>query len=871
MPLPVLHLLFFLSGATALVYEVTWVRSLTLVFGGSHLAVTTVLTVFMSGLALGGALLGRRADTTADPLRLYGKLELGIGALALFCLALSAWYPSLYVPLARWDEENPVWLTLLRFLFAMAALLGPCTLMGGTLPVLVRLLSQEAAGLGRHLSRLYAINTLGAVAGTAAAGFVLLPQLGAAGSQWLAIGTNFAIGLAALMLRLPRLLPRDAAVCPPVPTESGQPGEVAIPGLPVGLVLFGAGLAGFCSLGYEVLWTRTLALVVGTSVYSFTIILIAFLLGIAGGSQAFGMLHRRRPWRPRTAWLVFGLVHLGIAGAACAITVWMRDLTFVAPNLQERLGGAANEFTSRQMASLLVALSYMIVPALLLGAAFPLAGALVGRLAAGHRGTGRAVGSVLAWNTVGAVLGASVTGFWLAPTVGYERSLHVLAALGAAFGLLSVLQPFCRGVWKLVPAGLAVALPLAVAFAPEWLRTWDPRDIATFMNNTRWAYTDEATAAATRARFEVLYFHEGTNETISVLRRDDGLQSFVVNGRPEASTGLGDVQLQYLLGHLPALLHRAPKSAFVLGTGAGMTLGAVAAHEAIERVVLAEIEPRVLPATRTFGDWNHQVLDSGKLHVVFNDGRNHLATTREQFDVITADPIHPWAGGAAYLYTREYFHSMRTRLNPGGVASQWLPLYELSPFDVKTVARTWSEQFEHVALFVTWWDAVLIGSDRPLDLDEVRIGSRLGGAAVSADLEKVGVRTARDVLAFFVLGDTGMRTYAADGGINTDDNLLLEFSSPRSMGVFHLIGDNLEAIARHRESLLGYLPTAADEAGRQRRERWARDLHEAGQIYDRAHTHLTRDEGGLEPCQRALVTLMARYPTYAPYRFLKSL
>ncbi|MBM4061502.1 MAG: spermidine synthase [Planctomycetes bacterium] len=868
MPL-LLHLLFFVSGATALVYQVAWVRSLTLVFGGSHLAVTTVLAVFMGGLALGGFLLGRRADRAARPLRLYGLLELGIAGFALLFLGLTTWFPTIYGPLARIAEENPAWLTLVRVALATLAMIGPTTLMGGTLPVLVRFLTQEPDRLGRFLSRLYAINTLGAVVGTAMAGFLLLQHLGAFATQVLAIGTNVAVGLVALAMPQRSFQGGERS-----PAADRQPAATAAvadsePSAPVRLALSSAFAAGFCALGYEVLWTRMLAMVVGTSVYGFTIILVAFLVGIALGSGLYGLTNRRWHWRGARAWIALGALQVAIGLAALAVTFGMRNLTQVAPNLQGWFAGGSSEFAARQWASLLVALAYMTLPATLLGAAFPMAGVLVGRHQERARGTGSAVGSVLLWNTVGAVLGAALTGFLFAPGLGYERSLHLLTAVnvGAGVLILGCLRP--RPAVRIAAAAAALALPIATCLAPGAMRLWDPRDFATYMNNTRWAFADAEVARATQANFEVLYFHEGANESISVLKRNDGLQTFVVNGRPEASTGLGDMQVQYALGHLPALLHRQPETAFVLGTGAGMTLGAVSVHPSIRRIVLAEIEPFVLPATRLFGEWNHRVLDDPKVHVVFNDGRNHLATTEERFDVITADPIHPWSGGAAYLYTREYFRSMRARLKPGGVVSQWLPLYELSIDDVKMVARTFDEQFEHVAVFVSWYDAVLVASDQPLDLDEQRLGPRMEHAPVAEDLDRIGMKTPRNLLAYFVLGDAGVARYAGEGPVNTDDNLLLEFSAPLSMGVFDLMGKNVVELGNYREQLLDYLPPAPDDAGRQRQARWTRDLHEAGKVYDVAHAHGVWDLWQSEPFQKALVTLLARYPTYAPYKFLK--
>jgi spermidine synthase len=863
----VLYLLFFLSGGAALVYEVTWVRSLSLVFGGSHLAVTTVLAVYMGGLALGSALFGKRADASRRPLRLYGALEIGIAAFALVFLGLSRAYPALYVPLARLAEENRLWLSAVRVAFAVVALLAPTTLMGGTLPLLSRLVAGRSRSLGRHLSFLYGFNTLGAVAGSLAAGFVLLRALGVTASLLAAAAVNLAVGLAAVLLPErafeaagPGEEPGAAA---PVPAEAPE----EVPARSYRLVLWGIGVSGFCALGYEVLWTRLLSMVVGTSVYGFTIMLVAFLAGIALGSHAYGLLERRRPGGgTRRAVVAFGLVEVAIGIAALAVTLLMSDLPTHATRLQGLLAGGASEFGARQGASFAVAFAYMLVPAFFMGVAFPLAGSVH---AASRQRVGAAVGDVLAWNTVGAILGSAVSGFALIYAFGIERSLQMLSVVNVGVGLAvaaSVLRP------RVLPgavAAAAVALLVALAALPHWGRAWDMKYFAIFRNNQRGAFDIQEKIQDALENTEVLYYLEGANETISVIRPRGARQAFIVNGRPEATTSPMDVQCQRTLGHLPMLLHPDPRKVFVLGTGTGMTLGATSIHPEVERIVLAEIEPGVLGAARTFAPWNHGVLDDSRLHVVFNDGRNYLATTRETFDVITADPIHPWSGGAAYLYTREYFDGVARHLRPGGIACQWLPIYELTPGDVRSVVRTFAGSFRHVMIWLTHYDAELVGSDAPLVLDEARLARRLAQPTVARDLEVVQMGTAEDFLSYFVAGTEGARAFARGGVVNTDDNLFLEFSAPESMGVGRLMGDNVAALAVARESLLPYLaPAPAAQERESQAARWERSLA-AGRLYDRAHALFLWGQRSSPEFLSLAGGLERGFPGYAPYRFLR--
>jgi len=866
-----LYVLFFLSGAAALGYQVVWVRSLALVFGGSHLAVTTVLAVFMGGLALGGWLLGRRADRSARPLRLYGLLELGIaGSAALFALLLR-FYPAIYDPLARIAETNTGWLSVLRVVFAVAGMIVPTTLMGGTLPVLSRFVAARRERFGQHLSLLYGLNTLGAVAGTVAASFLLLEAVGVSRTLWIAVAVNVVVGLVALAVP-ERTAARSAPPVPAVPAAPAiaMPGDV--PALPARLVLGGIGVSGFCALGYEVLWTRVLSLVVGTSVYSFAIMLVAFLTGIALGSQAWGVLPRvvarwDRDWRP--AVVAFASVQLAIGASAFAATYALRALPQHAARLQEQLVAGGGEFVARQATSFVLAFAFMAVPAFFMGLAFPLAGAIHARR---RDAVGGAVGEVLAFNTVGAILGAAGSGFALVYLFGIERSLQLLVVvnlgLGSAVLGTSLGAPRPRRA-AVSAAAVATALGLVVlAAVPERASLWDRKFFAVYRNNQRAAFSTPERIEDALANTDVLYYHEGLHATISVIRPKSSAQAFIVNGRVEASTHREDVQCQRTLGHLPMLVHPDPREVFVLGLGTGMTAGATSIHPGVERITLAEIEPGVLPAARTFGAYNHEVLDHPRLRVVHNDGRNFLRTTKDEFDVITADPIHPWSGGAAYLYTDEYFRIAADRLAPGGVICQWLPIYELTVEDVRSVVATFAANFRYTAIWLTYYDAEILASNDPLVLDEERLARRFADPAIAADLAAVDMGTPREFLSWFVMGDAGVRAFARGGRINTDDNLGLEFSSPRSQGVLSAMARNVEALAAFRESPLDYtVPLEDPQAETERRAFWTHAAA-AAPLADRAHALGLLDRWDDPQLATLLARLGAETPDYAPARFL---
>jgi spermidine synthase len=873
----VIYLLFFLSGAAALTYQVVWVRSLTLVFGGSHLAVTAVLSIFMGGLAIGGYAIGRRVDRVARPLRLYGFLELGIAAGALAFEGLTKIYPSIYVSLAQGQDGATVYLTVVRLLFSVVALIVPTILMGGTLPVLSRVVCRQPENLRGHLSFLYGINTLGSVVGALVAGFFLLRLYSVSATLYLAVAVNVLIGLVSLLLP-----EKAAAISSAAGASLVSPASVGIPDggpraatteredlLPLRLVLWGIGISGFCALGYEVLWTRVLTIAVGASVYGFTIILVAFLTGIGFGSEAYGALvkiFRIRDSGTRRVVAWFGTTQLLIGITALVVTIYLRDIPANTIRLQSYfLGAGVASFRVKVWANFLLAFLYMVVPALFMGAAFPLAGEALAR----HRkAVGRTVGDVLSANTVGAVLGAAVSGLLMIRLFGIERSLEILTVMNIGLGLL-VLASLRKPRW--LSAGVATATVAAIAVLalnPDMARVWDRKYFAVFRSNQPEAFSTPDKVREAVENTDVLYYAEGVESIVSVIRVKGGEQAFLTNGRVEASTHLQAQQVQFTLGHLPMLLVKNPRDVLVVGLGSGMTAGATVVHPSVEQVTLVEIEPQVLGVARTFQEYNHHVLDNPKLKVVLNDGRNFLMTTNRKFDVITADPIHPWFKGAGYLYASEYFALAAGHLKPGGVIAQWLPLYELTPQDLASVVRTFRQHFAHTMLWLVHYDAVMVGSNSPFLIDEADLDKRIAEPVIAGDLRKVEMGSASDLLSYFAMGTEGMKRFGQDGTLNTDDHLYLEFSAPFSIATPAVMASNIAAIAADRESILPNLKPAADGEAREAQvAKWGLQLA-AGRAGDPVLAQFLGGGAEDEAFVSSLRRLNMEYPWYAPGKFL---
>jgi spermidine synthase len=508
----------------------------------------------------------------------------------------------------------------------------------------------------------------------------------------------------------------------------------------------------------------------------------------------------------------------------------------------------------------------MFVPAFFMGVAFPLAGTIHGQY---KKLVGAAVGQILSYNTIGAILGSAVSGFVLIYLLGIQRSLQLIVLINIGYGLLVMVSVREKKVLNWATAGSLSIVILLLLLNPGVWRLWNIKYYAIYQSNHPEMYSTPEKAREALANTDVLYYGEGAQAIVSSIQSGEA-QFFVTNGRVEASNKSYDMQCQYTLGHLPMLLNKNPKKVFVLGTGSGMTLGATSVYPSVEQITLAEIEPKVLGVARTFGIYNHYVLDNPKLKIVFNDGRNFLMTTKEKFDVITADPVHPWFSGAGYLYSTEYFKLAAQHLNPGGVVCQWLPLYELSEENLKSIVKTVMENYSYIMVWLTHTDAELVASNSPIVLDEKELERRIQIPKVLQDLERVKMGSAEDFLSYFVMGTEGAKAYSKGGRINTDDNLYLEFSAPQSIGISSLQQSNVSNLAKYRESILPYLISPTDEAGKARQKRiWQKNL-EAARLDDRAHVLTLAGQYDDPEYEKLKAELDARYPAYAPWRFLKN-
>lgn len=770
--------LFLMSGATSLVYETLWERQLHLVVGTSQVSVITTLAAFMAGLAAGGFIAGRFADRIQRPLVVYGVLEGLIGLYALIFPLLLVVVEPLYLGFSAALDPSPVAFATFQFLLLGLFLLPPTMCMGATLPVLARFASLTAEAAGRSVGRLYGANTLGAVMGVGLAGFVLLPKLGLATTTWVTAGGNALLCVMALAIgsRAGLLPPPD----PPSAEEAAAPVPKWVPFLAA--LAF---LAGLSSLLYEVAWFRLMVLILGGSAYAFSTMLLAFLLGIGLGGWASGR------WADR-AWskggpaavfkIVFGL-QLGVAVTAWALMWTYNELPVVFVKMYEAIQGSPELLWPGK---LLVALAIMLPPALLMGASFP----VLVRLAARSTALGGPVGKLYGWNTVGAILGASLGGLVVLPLYAVRGavvtgvSLNIVAALVAAVGMAMA----GKGLPKMPIRVWWVAIAVWLIGLIHWQKPpWNPLVMTagmykyvSDMDPEEW--NREGIYEYAIEPYELLYYREGLSSVVTVAASKETDNIWLANnGKVDASTRV-DMPTQVLVAHLPFVFAKSADKTAMVGLASGISAGSALMHSRVKEFDLIELEPAIVEASHYFDDWNNRPLDDPRTTLIANDARNHFMLTPDgYYDVIINEPSNPWLSGVSNLFTREFFDLGKRKLKPGGIWGQWIQMYGMDTEDLRTLLRTFAETYRYVLLFSTIEDAdlVLVGSDQPLELTADAIAVMMErDADVAFDLQQIDCATPEDVLTRYQIDQERILEFAGDAEVNTDDNMRIEYSAP---------------------------------------------------------------------------------------------
>jgi spermidine synthase len=757
--LPLLLFMFIGSGCAALIYEVVWFQLLELVIGSSTVSLGILLGTFMGGMCLGSLLFPRLVSRRLHPLRVYAYMELGIGVIGLLLLVGMPLINSLYT---SWAPSGAAGM-FFRSIIAGICLLPPTFLMGATLPAIARWVETTPRGVA-WLGFFYGGNIAGAVIGSLLAGFYLMRVFDITITTFVAFALNVAVAILSLVIS------RSAAY-----TGSDEAQEVSIAGgaWPIYVAI---AISGLTALASQVIWTRTLTLIFGATVYTFALILAVFLVGLGIGSTLGSALSHQMK-RPRVA-LAWTQVLL------CAAMAWSGYmLTESLPWWPVDPSIASSPFFNFQLD--LVRTLWVVLPAAILwGASFPLALASV---ASRGQDPARLVGGVYAANTLGAILGALSASLILVAWIGSQRSqqlLIILAALSALFASGATAFGVESGK-KLSKYALTVSILLIAGYSELLIAMVQPLP-ARLVQYGRFANVRGATNRS-------IFVGEGMMASVAVSELPDGIRNYHNAGKVQASSDPADMRLQRMLGHLTTILQDKPSRVLVIGCGAGATAGAVSIEPRLVKETIVEIEPLVPKAAGDhFGQHNFDVIKNPKVEVVIDDGRHYLLTSKEKFDGITSDPLDPWVKGAAALYTTEFFEIAKQHLNPGGFVTQFVQLYESNEEAVKSEIATFLQAFPNGMVFANTvngqgYDVVLLGTVEPLTIDVDKVQAKLDSpeyARVAQSLREIGIYSARDLMATYAGSAKDLKPWLDTATINRDRNMRLQYLAGMSLNTY---------------------------------------------------------------------------------------
>jgi spermidine synthase len=781
--------LLFTSGLCALIYQMAWLREMRLIFGASHAASAAVLAIFMGGLGLGGFLLGKKADQSPNPLKLYSSLEFGIAFFALLSLLLIDLSKTLYIALGGSLALGQGGAAVIRLLLSTLVLAVPTVLMGGTLPAAAKAAETDEDSSRRNLAALYGLNTLGAVTGVLLSTFYLMETFGTRATLISACLVNALLALLARHWAKSMDAVVQASQEPPNPSINASQSPVSFV-----FVLFAAGLVGFVFLLMELVWYRMLSPLLGGSTYTFGVILAVALLGIGLGGGLYSVGSRSR---------VPGLFAFAIS---CGLEALFMGLPFAFGDDIATLAMLTRPLGAFGFFGLVLSwmgLAFLVVfpAALISGYQFPLLVALLGR---GHKDVGKQVGQAYGWNTVGAILGSLAGGFSLLPLLtapgAWRLAVILLIVVGVMALFLARSKAFYRAVsWAIFI--LATLCILSVGPGPFWrhspigagrarLRSHTPNSLTAFQNeiaaNVRWQRDGRETSLA-------LYDHDSF--------------TFVINGKSDGNAKR-DRETQVMGGLVGAALHPLPKNAMVIGLGTGSTAGWLGKVETIESVDVIELEPAILEVAKTCFEVNAKVLENKKVKIAIGDAREALLTARKKYDLIFSEPSNPYRAGIASLYTLEFYQATKLRLNDDGIFTQWLQGYEVDGQTVRTILATLATVFPNVEIWHTnGFDLLFLATEKPIEHKLPRLRKRLAKSPYKECLvNSWRCQGAEAFMAHFLATDKVARSFVDQESdkINTDDRNLVEYGFGRTVGQRDLF--RFDEIERYARQILAHKP-----------------------------------------------------------------
>ena len=769
----VIAVLFIVSGATGLIYQVAWFKYLSLFLGNTTYAQTILLATFMGGLAIGASLWGRRADRTKSPILLYGALEFFIGIYCILYPWIMGVAKNVFVVSVHALQlpSDGTAVLLIKLAVSILTLLLPTILMGGTLPVLVRFISHSVEESGRNVATLYFLNSFGAVVGSLLGGFFLVPMAGLRATVISAGIVNILIAAVAFVLGKRKRF--SLSVDEAVP-------ETEIPPYPDKFVVLAVGVAGVSGLAamiYEVAWVRLLIPVLGSSTYSYTLMLVAFISGITIGSWLVAILMRR--WKNLIAALALCQLLVGVS-MALMLPLYGR-IPYFFWQLGSILTRSDTTYPIFLTLQFIIGFAIMIVPTIFLGMSLPLASRIATRSV---QVLGRSVGTVFSVNTIGTVVGSLAAGLVLIPLIGVRHAMEVGLLLNLVSGIvLTVVDSAMSRVRRVVLVASAGFLAcLTFVLGSDWNQIVTLSGVFRRFNNERQPPASYAEFVKGVTASKVLFYEEGASATVGVIEGpiSGRMQNIlIINGKADASS-VGDLPTQVLLAQVPMMLHPNPDTVLVIGFGSGVTTGSVLTHP-VKLVESVEISPEVIAASKLFEHVNNKPLADPRVKLYIDDALAFLKLSQTNYDVVISEPSNPWIAGIGNLYTTEFFEMCKGRLKPHGLMVQWFHLYEIDDATFKLVVRTFRSVFPHVMVWQSWsTDLLLVGSLEPVALDMDQLSKRFSTLAVKNDLERITIPDPATLISLEMISERPIREYASDGPLNTEDKPFLEHWAPRA-------------------------------------------------------------------------------------------
>ncbi len=772
-------ILFIISGATGLIYQVVWFKYLGIFLGNTTYAQMIVLSAFLGGLALGNNFAGKIADKLKNPLLVYSSLEFFIG---LYCFAypfLSSLAGNVFVAVGRSGDLTDTGgfiFTGVRTVLAVSLLILPTMAMGATLPTLSKAFINDLKSSQRDMAVLYGLNSLGAVFGILYSGFFLINYFGLDNTLYISASINLALGISGAIVALTVKTQKDHTR----EIESDENESVNHHAAPVSdklafMVVLIAGTSGFAALLYEMVWVRLLIHVFGSSTYAFSIMLMAFISGITIGS----IIAASKLFRNMNKLHVVAFSQAAIALSTLPVLLIYDRLLYVIWVLASYMQKNDATFTIYLAAEFILCFLTIVIPTIFMGITLPV---IVSIVAEKKNAIGASVGRVFSVNTLGTVLGSILTGLvfipWLGMRGSFELGMFVNLA-GAALLLFSL--PTWGIKRRLISLGTLTCIFLAIIiFTPSWNIKLTLASV--FRQTNSLAPASFADFNKMLENRKVLFYKEGTHANVSVVQYLDTTHTrvLIINGKADASNG-NDMATQVLLGQIPMLLHNDPKEVFVVGLGSGVTVGSVLTHP-VANVHCAEIAQEVIEAAPFFSKENNDCLNDPRLHMHIEDAHTYLKLSPKLFDVIVSEPSNPWIAGIGNLFSKEYFELCKSKLQKNGIMVQWFHVYEMDNDIVRLVMNTFASVFPYTQLWNSAdGDIIMVGAEKEIKIDEDKLIAKVASEKVSRNLAQVKISNAFTFLSTQMLGTDGFYATSMFDEINTERHPLLEFRAPRSL------------------------------------------------------------------------------------------